>query len=72
MINPIEVHLRIQEMSKHSSYISTFKIIKELRDDPDTLRNLEALVGMDLLDESYYRLGEVKLTKAGAWAQIAF
>ena len=72
MTTPLQVHLRIQEMSKQSSYISTFKMIKELRDDPDTLKNLEALVGMDLLDETYYRLGQVKLTKAGAWEQIVF
>ncbi len=59
-------------MSRHSSYISTYTIIKELRDDPNTLKNLEALVGMDLLDEAFYRLGEIKLTTMGAWAQIAF
>ena len=71
-MNPINVLLRIQEMSKHSSYISTMKIIKELKDDPDTLKNLEALVGMNLVDESFYRLGHVKLTPAGRWAQIAY
>ena len=59
-------------MSKLASYIPTYLIIKEFKGDPEILKCLEALIEMTLLDEAFYRIGEIRLTAMGSWAQIAF
>ncbi len=64
------LHLRIQEISKDFMYIPVHVIVKEFKQTPDIISEIESLVHMGFIDPAFYKLGEIKLTSEGRLAII--
>ena len=71
MFTPLQqVHIWIQEMSKSRTFIPAYMLIKHFKGDPDIIKHIEQLVTMNVLDDVYFKIGEIKLTPAGMWTVL--
>jgi len=65
MATLLELHLRIQQLSKEYAFIPNHIIIKEFKGDVAILGQIEELICMGYIDPAIYHIGEIRLTESG-------